>query len=77
MKNATSLIRRGRCLFCQNGLLLPSIPSLLRLSSDIETKPGPTVYDVVGTNKTVRADVSQGDQVRFAKMLESDVLQCP
>ena len=35
---------------------------LLRLSNDVETNPGPTVYDIVDSNATVCADFSQGDR---------------
>ena len=38
------------------------VPLLLRLSNDVETNPGPTVYDIVNPTATVCADFSQGDR---------------
>ena len=38
------------------------VPLLLRLSNDVETNPGPTVYDIVDPTTTVCADFSQGDR---------------
>ena len=38
------------------------VPLLLRLSNDVETNPGPTVYDVVDPTTTVCADFNQGDR---------------
>ena len=35
---------------------------LLRLSNEVETNPGPTVYDIVDPTTTVCADFSQGDR---------------
>ena len=43
------------------------VPGLLRLSNDIETNPGPTVYDIVDATETVCADFSQGCQNRFGQ----------
>jgi hypothetical protein len=40
---------------------------LLRLSNDVETNPGPTVYDIVNTTETVCADFSQGNQIIFGE----------
>lgn len=37
------------------------IPLLLKLSNDVETNPGPTLYDIIAPNSTVCADLSQGD----------------
>ena len=37
------------------------LPLLLRLSNDVETNPGPTVYYIVDPTTTVCADFSQGD----------------
>ena len=51
------------------------VHGLLRLSNDVETNPGPTVYDIVDPVKTVCADFSQG-HVRFGQ-LESNVLLFP
>ena len=36
-------------------------PLLLRLSNDVETNPGPTVYDIIDPTTTTCADFSQGD----------------
>ena len=38
------------------------VPLLLRLSNDVETNPGPTVYDIVDPTTTVCADFNQGDR---------------
>ena len=38
------------------------VPLLLRLSDDVETNPGPTVYDIVDSSAKVCADLSQGDR---------------
>ena len=38
------------------------VPLLLRLSNDVETNPGPTVYDIVDPTTTVCADFSEGDR---------------
>ena len=38
------------------------MPLLLRLSSNVETNPGPTVYEIVDSTATVCADFSQGDK---------------
>ena len=37
------------------------VPLLLRLSNDVETNPGPTVYDIIDPTTTTCADFSQGD----------------
>ena len=37
------------------------MPLLLRLSNDVETNPGPTVYDIVDPTTTVCADFNQGN----------------
>ena len=39
-----------------------NVPLLFRLSNDVETNPGPTVYDIVDPTTTVCADFSQGDR---------------
>ena len=36
------------------------VPLLLRLSNDVETNPGPTVYDIIDPTTTTCADFSQG-----------------
>ena len=43
------------------------VSGLLRLSNDIETNPGQTVYDIVDPTKTICADFSQGCQTRFGQ----------
>ena len=40
---------------------------LLRLSNDVEENPGPTIYEIVNSNNTVRADFSQGNQAKFGE----------
>ena len=40
---------------------------LLRLSNDVEENPGPTIYEIVNSNNTVRADFSQGNQSKFGE----------
>lgn len=39
------------------------VPLLLRLSNDVETNPGPTVYDIVDPTTTICADFNQGDRL--------------
>ena len=41
------------------------LPCLLRLSNDVETNPGPSLYEIVDASKTVCADFSQGCHIRF------------
>ena len=36
------------------------VPLLIRLCNDVETNPGPTLYDIIDATTTVCADFSQG-----------------
>jgi hypothetical protein len=38
------------------------VPLLLSLSNDVETNPGPMLYDIIDATTTVCADVSQGNR---------------
>ena len=41
------------------------LPLLLQLCNDVETNPGPTIYDIVDPNLSVCGDFSQGDTNKF------------
>ena len=41
------------------------VPLFLRLSNYIKENPGPTIYAIVNSNNTVRADFNQGNQAKF------------
>ena len=41
------------------------VPLLLRMGNTVEENPGPTIYDVVDSNKTICADFSQGNTRKF------------
>ena len=52
-------------MICYQQVYVPCFSCLLRLSNEIETNPGSTVY--VDSNKTVCADFSQGCQIGFGQ----------
>ena len=41
------------------------VPLRLTLANDVEENPGTSIFEIVNTNNTVCADVSQGNQARF------------
>ena len=60
--------QRSVPVVCTNGILLCClyVPLLLRLSNDVEEKPGPrTINDIVDPTYTVHADFNQGSELMF------------
>ena len=52
------------------------VPSLLRLSNDIETNPGFSVYEIVNPVRLYLLISAKDVMLDLDKMLESNVLQC-
>ena len=39
------------------------IPLIIRQANDVEENPGPTIFEVIDSTKTVFADYNQGNEV--------------
>ena len=41
------------------------IPLIIRQANDVEENPGPTIFEVIDSTRTVCADYNQGNEVLF------------
>ena len=43
------------------------IPLIIRQANDVEENPGPTIFEVIDSTRTVCADYNQGNEVLFGE----------
>ena len=41
------------------------VPLIIRQANDVEENPGPTIFEVIDSTRTVCADYNQGNEVLF------------